>query len=185
MRQLFADVPQALDNTIEIAEKVDFLDLAREVLLPAFPLPPGFDSQDAYLRHLTMWKVPCTTLLQTHYAPAIQSVWTLSCRSSRIPAILATFFIGRFPPLLLAKWASRLAQAVLVLRQDRRSLAVLELPNVDPIKYDLLFERFSTPSGVSMPRYRHRLSFDDVGRTNRSVDYVIDKYGRRPEWRKS
>ena len=53
MNRLFFDVPHAVDTTLEIFDKVESLDLARDVLLPAFPLPPGFSSQDEYLRHLT------------------------------------------------------------------------------------------------------------------------------------
>lgn len=53
MGRLFADVPESLDNTIEIFDKIDHLKLARDVLLPAFPLPQGFQTQIDYLRHLT------------------------------------------------------------------------------------------------------------------------------------
>ncbi len=50
---LFIDVPQALDNTVEIYDKIETLQLARDVLLPNFPLPEKFKTQDDYLRHLT------------------------------------------------------------------------------------------------------------------------------------
>ena len=53
MGKLFQDVPFALDNTLEIFDKIDTLKLARDILLPAFPVPEGFTSQDDYLRHLT------------------------------------------------------------------------------------------------------------------------------------
>jgi DNA polymerase III subunit alpha len=53
MNTLFGDVKQAVENTMEIAGKVQEFDLARDVLLPAFPLPVGFDSQELFLRHLT------------------------------------------------------------------------------------------------------------------------------------
>src|SRR5690606_16989418 len=53
MNVLFADVPEALDNTIHIYDKIDTLQLKRDVLLPAFPVPAQFASQEDYLRHLT------------------------------------------------------------------------------------------------------------------------------------
>ena len=53
MSKLFSDVPEALDNTMEIFSKIDKLQLARDVLLPAYPLPQGFNTQDEYLRHIT------------------------------------------------------------------------------------------------------------------------------------
>lgn len=53
MNRLFHDVPQAVDYTQEIYDKIEPLQLVRDVLLPAFPVPAGFDTQDDYLRHLT------------------------------------------------------------------------------------------------------------------------------------
>ncbi|HMS67743.1 MAG TPA: PHP domain-containing protein, partial [Saprospiraceae bacterium] len=53
MNHIFTDVPFALENTIELASKIDTLSLARDILLPEFPLPPGFTSQNDYLRHIT------------------------------------------------------------------------------------------------------------------------------------
>ena len=53
MTRLFSDVPESIDNTMEIFDKIDTLQLARDVLLPAFPIPDGFKSQDEFLRHLT------------------------------------------------------------------------------------------------------------------------------------
>ena len=53
MSNLFKDVPASIDNTMEIYDKIEPLQLARDVLLPAFPLPKGFKTQDEFLRHLT------------------------------------------------------------------------------------------------------------------------------------
>jgi DNA polymerase-3 subunit alpha len=54
MQELFSDLPEAVDNTNEIVEKVDSIDLSSELLLPHYSMPDQFDSQSAYLRHLTM-----------------------------------------------------------------------------------------------------------------------------------
>ena len=53
MSVLFNDLPQAIDNTNDIVDKVELLDLKRSILLPNFPIPPEFLTQDQYLRHLT------------------------------------------------------------------------------------------------------------------------------------
>jgi DNA polymerase III subunit alpha len=53
MSRLFADMPEAIDYTNEIVDKVELLDLKRDILLPNFPIPPEFITQDQYLRHLT------------------------------------------------------------------------------------------------------------------------------------
>src|SRR5690625_6139341 len=53
MRTIFADLPEALDNTLEIYDKIDTLQLKRDILLPAFPIPDEHASQEEYLRHLT------------------------------------------------------------------------------------------------------------------------------------
>src|SRR5690606_17122540 len=52
MNHLFFDVPEAVDTTMEIFDKVDLLELARDIMLPNFPVPEGFGDQSAYLRHL-------------------------------------------------------------------------------------------------------------------------------------
>ncbi|NIS23857.1 hypothetical protein GWO43_07745, partial [candidate division KSB1 bacterium] len=54
MKSLFADVPEAISNTVEVADKVEMIDLDREVILPHFSLPDSFETEDDYLRHLTI-----------------------------------------------------------------------------------------------------------------------------------
>ncbi|MBP7399488.1 MAG: PHP domain-containing protein, partial [Chitinophagales bacterium] len=53
MESLFADVPESIDNTNEIVDKIEILDLHKEILLPHFQIPKGYDNQDAYLTHIT------------------------------------------------------------------------------------------------------------------------------------
>src|SRR3546814_20158950 len=53
MNQVFSDLPQAIDNTNEIVDKIEPLKLKRDILLPDFPIPPGYQDIDEYLRHLT------------------------------------------------------------------------------------------------------------------------------------
>lgn len=171
MGQLFADVPEALDNTIEIADKVDFLDLAREVLLPAFPLPPGFDSQDAYLRHLTY---EGAKRRYKYITPEIQERLDFE-----LQVIQNSGYPGYF--LIVQDFTTTARQMGVSVGPGRGSAAgsavayCIGITNVDPIKYDLLFERFLNPERVSMPDID--IDFDDHGR-QQVIDYVIDKYGR-------
>ena len=53
MLSVFDDLPQAIDNTNEVIDKIDVLDLKRDILIPHFPVPKEFENQEAYLDHLT------------------------------------------------------------------------------------------------------------------------------------
>ncbi len=53
MIKLFPDLPEAIDNTNEIVDKIDLLNLKRDILLPFFQVPKKFSSQDEYLEHIT------------------------------------------------------------------------------------------------------------------------------------
>ena len=172
MSQLFQDVPEAVDRTLEIIDKVEVIELARDVLLPNFPLPAGFATQDDYLRHLT-------------YEGAHRKYGLSFGQSHRdridfeLDVIRQSGYPGYF--LIVQDFtteARRLGVSVGPGRGSAAGSAVaycLGITNVDPIKYDLLFERFLNPERVSMPDID--IDFDDVGR-QKVIDYVVDKYGQ-------
>lgn len=171
MSQLFADVPQAIDNTNEIVDKVELLDLNRQILLPNFPVPPGFASQDAYLRHLT-------------YEGALKRYGEISEDvKTRLDFELFTIeqmgFAGYF--LIVADFIQAGRDLGVFIGPGRGSAAgsavayCIGITNIDPIKYDLLFERFLNPERKSMPDID--TDFDDEGR-QKVIDYVVEKYGR-------
>ncbi len=171
MARLFQDVPEGLDNTMEIYDKVDTLELARDVLLPAFPIPAGFESQDAYLRHLT-------------YEGAKRRYGTITAEiQERLDFELEVIRQSGYPGYFLivqdfTNTARKMDVSVGPGRGSAAGSAVaycIGITNVDPIKYDLLFERFLNPERVSMPDID--IDFDDEGR-QKVLDYVIDKYGR-------
>ncbi len=171
MTRLFADVPAALDHTMEIFSKIDTLDLARDVLLPAFPVPQGFKSQDDYLRHLT-------------YEGARRRYGTITPEiRERLDFELKVIENSGYPGYFLivqdfTNTARRMGVSVGPGRGSAAGSAVafcIGITNVDPIKYDLLFERFLNPERVSMPDID--IDFDDEGR-QKVIDYVIDKYGQ-------
>ncbi len=171
MYNLFEDVPDSIENTMEIFDKIDTLTLARDVLLPAFPIPKGFDSQDAYLRHIT-------------FEGALKRYGTIRPDvKERLDFELEVIRKSGYPGYFLivqdfTTVAKEMGVAVGPGRGSAAGSAVaycIGITNVDPIKYDLLFERFLNPERISMPDID--IDFDDVGR-QKVIDYVIDKYGQ-------
>lgn len=171
MNKIFADVPASLDNTMEIMSKIETLQLARDVLLPAFPLPEGFKTQDDYLRHLTFEGA------RRRYGtitPPIEERLNFE-----LEVIRNSGYPGYF--LIVQDFTTTARQMGVSVGPGRGSAAgsavayCVGITNVDPIKYDLLFERFLNPERVSMPDID--IDFDDEGR-QKVIDYVIEKYGR-------
>jgi len=171
MHTIFSDVPEALANTMEIADKVDVLSLTREILLPAFPLPAGFTEQGDYLRHLAFEGA------RKKYDPFTPEVEERL--NFELKVILDSGYPGYF--LIVQDFTSVARQMGVSVGPGRGSAAgslvayVLGITNIDPIKFDLLFERFLNPERVSMPDID--IDFDDEGRS-KVIDYVIDKYGK-------
>jgi len=171
MLEKFKDVPFALDNTQLIVDKITPPKLQQDVLLPHFVLPPGFKDQDAYLRHLTYEGA------KRRYGEITETI------RERLDFELATIANTGYPGYFLivqdfTTVARQLGVAVGPGRGSAAGSAVaycVGITNVDPIKYDLLFERFLNPERVSLPDID--IDFDDVGRS-KVIDYVIDKYGK-------
>jgi DNA polymerase-3 subunit alpha len=171
MNQLFADLPQALDYTNEIYDKIEPLKLKRDVLMPNFPLPQGFASQFDFLKHLT-------------FEGAKQKYGTITAEIEQrlnyeLEIMKKMGFEGYF--LIVQDFinaARKLGVAVGLGRGSAAGSAVaycIGITNIDPIKYNLLFERFLNPERVSMPDID--TDFDDEGR-QKVIDYVVEKYGR-------
>ena len=171
MGQLFSDVPFALDNTMEIYGKIDNLELARDVLLPAYPLPEGIKTQDDLLRKMTF---EGAKKRYRDITPKIKERLDFE-----LQVIENSGYPGYF--LIVQDFTNTARDMGVSVGPGRGSAAgsavayCLGITNVDPIKYDLLFERFLNPERVSMPDID--IDFDDVGR-QKVIDYVIDKYGR-------
>ncbi|MBK8851102.1 MAG: DNA polymerase III subunit alpha [Saprospiraceae bacterium] len=171
INQLFGDVPHAIENTMEIASKVESLKLSRDVLLPAFPLPKEFLSQDDYLRHLTFEGA------RKKYGTITKEI------EDRLNFELDTIGKSGYPGyfLIVQDFTTSAREMGVSVGPGRGSAAgsavaySLGITNIDPIRYDLLFERFLNPERISMPDID--IDFDDEGR-DKVIDYVIDKYGR-------
>jgi len=171
MKQMFLDVPESIDNTMEILDKVEPIKLARDVLLPAFPLPEGFTTQDEFLRHLTFEGA------KRRYGSITAEIEERL--NFELSVIKQSGYPGYF--LIVQDFTTTARQMGVAVGPGRGSAAgsavayCIGITNVDPIKYDLLFERFLNPERVSMPDID--IDFDDVGRA-KVIDYVIKKYGR-------
>ncbi|SMO61725.1 DNA polymerase III, alpha subunit [Saccharicrinis carchari] len=171
MNLMFADIPEVLQNTIEVADKVVAFELDHKPIMPDFPLPEGFDSEADYLRHLTIEGA------KKRYGDPIPPDYL-----ERINFELETIIGMGFPGYFLItqdfiNWAKSNGVLVGPGRGSAAGAAVAYctgITNVDPIKYDLLFERFLNPDRISMPDVD--IDFDDDGR-QAVLDYVTDKYG--------
>mgnify|MGYP005841823499 CR=1 FL=1 len=171
MASLFQDVPEALSNTQEIVDKVQTPSLERDVLLPIFQLPPGFANQDQYLRQLTI------TGAKQRYGTITPE---LEVRINYELGIIQNMgFPGYF--LIVQDFISAARKLGVVVGPGRGSVGgsvvayCIGITNVDPIYYNLVFERFLNPERVSMPDID--IDFDDEGR-QKVIDYVVDKYGK-------
>jgi DNA polymerase-3 subunit alpha len=171
MKQLFADVPQAIENTGLIVDKVFAPNLNRDILLPAFELPPGFETQGDYLKFLSFEGA------KRKYNEITADL------EERINFELSVIIKSGYPGyfLIVQDFTTVARQMGVSVGPGRGSAAgsvvayCLGITNIDPIKYDLLFERFLNPERISMPDID--IDFDDEGR-QKVIDYVIQKYGK-------
>ena len=172
MNTLFSDVPVAIDNTNEIVDKVEHLKLERDILLPNFPLPPEFTSEDEYLKHLTFEGAKSPKRYGEITAEIEERI------NHELGIIKTMGFAGYF--LITADMINAGRDLGVMIGPGRGSAAgsvvayALGITNIDPIKYSLLFERFLNPERISMPDID--TDFDDQGR-QKVIDYVVDKYG--------
>ena len=171
MTKVFEDLPQAIDNTNEIVDKVDLLDLKREILLPFFEVPATYKSQDEYLEHLT-WSGA-----KERYK--ILNPDTEERLRFELGVIRDMGFAGYF--LIVSDFIKAGRDMGVFIGPGRGSAAgsavayCIGITNIDPIKYNLLFERFLNPERKSMPDID--TDFDDEGR-QKVLDYVVGKYGK-------
>ena len=170
MNEVFADVPEALQNTNEILSKVEIYSIDHAPILPDFPLPDGFKDEDDYLRYLV-------------YEGAKERWPDLDDEHrERIDFELETIKNMGFPGYFLIvqdyiRMAPKLGCSVGPGRGSAAGSAVaycLGITKIDPMKYDLLFERFLNPDRISLPDID--TDFDDDGRAA-VLNYVTEKYG--------
>ena len=181
IKKAFADLPEAILNVQEIVNKVEPYSLYRDVLLPKFEIPEEFQvpedqddggkrGENKYLRHLTYVGA------ETRYPDITPEI------RERLDFELATIERTGYPGyfLIVQDFIAAAREMGVSVGPGRGSAAgsavayCLGITNIDPIAYDLLFERFLNPDRISMPDID--IDFDDEGR-GRVMDYVISKYG--------
>ncbi|WP_303310441.1 DNA polymerase III subunit alpha [Hymenobacter sp. BT730] len=175
MNRLFRDVPESVDNTNEIVDKITPPKLQRDILLPNFPLPPEHPTADAFLRYLTYkgaFEGPKRRYSER--TPEIEERLDYELRVIETMGFAGYFLITQD----FINHGRNIGVAVGPGRGSAAGSAVaycIGITNIDPIKYSLLFERFLNPERVSMPDID--IDFDDVNR-QKVIDYVVDKYGK-------
>ncbi len=171
MNQLFNNYPEALKNTVEVSDKVEMYDLNSKPIMPDFPLPDGFDSEGDYLTHLTY-----EGAYKRYGNPLPDNVKERI--DFELSVIMGMGFPGYF--LITQDFINEARKMGVLVGPGRGSAAgavvafCTGITNVDPIKHDLLFERFLNPDRISMPDVD--IDFDDDGR-QLVLDYVTNKYG--------
>ena len=177
MSALFSDIPESIDNTNMIVDRVEVLNLKKDILLPAFPLPKEFQvhedsnlNQWEYLKHLTMIGAKerygdITPDIQERLDFELFTVKTMGFAGYFL--IVSDFIkVGRERGVFIGPGRGSAAGSAVAY--------CIGITNIDPIKYNLLFERFLNPDRKSMPDID--TDFDDEGR-QKVIDYVVEKYG--------
>jgi DNA polymerase III subunit alpha len=171
MKSLFRDLPEAIETIDEVVNKIESYRLDRKVLLPRFEIPKGFKTEDDYLKHITYEGAKKRYVDLT---PEIKERIDFE-----LETIKKTGYPGYF--LIVADFTSKAREMGVSVGPGRGSAAgsavayCTGITNVDPIAYDLLFERFLNPDRVSLPDID--IDFDDEGR-DKVLQYVIGKYGK-------
>lgn len=172
MSALFSDVPQAIDNTNEIVDKIEPLKLKQDIMLPHYKLPEGFQSQDEYLKHITF--EGAKKRYGDSMTPEVEDRLNFE-----LFTVKTMGFAGYF--LIVADFINHGRNIGVFVGPGRGSAAgsavayCIGITNIDPLKYNLLFERFLNPDRKSMPDID--TDFDDAGR-QKVIDYVVEKYGK-------
>jgi DNA polymerase III subunit alpha len=172
MRSLFDELPEACDNTLWVAERADVTIEFGNPQLPRFPVPEGFGDDAEYLRHLTFtgakerWGDPLPDHIVERLAFELQVIESMG---------FSSYFLIVWDLIRHARTSNiRVGPG----RGSAAGCAVaysLRITDLDPIRYDLLFERFLNPSRISMPDID--MDFDSRYR-DEMIRYATERYGR-------
>ncbi len=170
MAELFPDTPEALSTTLEIAEKCNVEIPFDERHLPKFPVPEGY-TDVTYLRHL------CDEAIPVRYGQETPEI------RQRLDYELGIIEKMGFPSYFLIVWdyVKFARDHEIPVGPGRGSAAgsvvayLLGITGLDPLKYNLLFERFLNPERISMPDIDMDFCYEN---RSRIIDYVTRKYGK-------
>lgn len=207
MWEIFGDIPEALENSVQIAEKVEFYDIDSAPMMPVFPIPEDFATEEQYRSKYT------EAMLREEFGSSFDQLGgidkiirvkleadylrklTLEGAARRYGAVLneetaeridfelnvmkSMGFPGYF--LIVQDFINAARDMKVAVGPGRGSAAgsvvayCLRITDIDPLKYDLLFERFLNPDRISMPDID--IDFDDDGR-GQVLRWVTEKYGK-------
>jgi len=172
MEKALGDFRPALENTIRVAEACNLeLELGK-LKLPVYPIPKSFVNADAYLEHL------CREGLKERYDEPTDEIETRL--KYELGVIKKMGYAGYF--LIVKDFCDYARSRKIPVGPGRGSAAgslvsyALKITNIDPIRFELLFERFLNPERISMPDID--IDFADRGR-DEIIKYVIEKYGEK------
>lgn len=178
MCELFADIPAALDNTMEIFEKVEFYDIRHDPIVPSIDIPDGFGNErrtmeDNYLEYLSFSKANQIygELLPEDVSERLKFELQIIKQRGASGYFLFLQDVVNTAQSELGVWVG----------PGRGSAAgslvcyCLDITKIDPLKHDLLFERFLSPEGTMFPDID--IDFDDEGR-KRVLEWLQQKYGK-------
>jgi DNA polymerase-3 subunit alpha len=172
MKEVLAEYPEAIENTLRIGEMCNLdLELGKNHL-PEFPLPDGYSDLDDYLRHLA------NEGLKWRYTDITDEL--RERLDYELGVIIKMRYSGYF--LIVKDFIDHARRVKVPVGPGRGSATgslvsyCLGIVNIDPMKYGLLFERFLNPERISLPDID--IDFADRGR-DKVIDYVIKKYGER------
>ena len=173
MLELFPDVPHALDQTVELAERCSFeMNLAGDMILPQYQVPKEYKNMDDLLRAMVYDRAP------QRYSEISQDIQERIDHELKI--IQKMGYAGYF--LIVQSFTTEARRRGVYVGPGRGSAAgsvvayILGIIDIDPLAYDLLFERFLNPERISPPDID--IDFDDTGRQE-VIDYVVEAYGRK------
>jgi DNA polymerase III subunit alpha len=171
MREFFPAHPEVLENTLAVADQVD-LTFDRKYHVPEFPVPPEFKGENAYLVHLTVEGA------KARYGDPLPDP-VRERMEFELDVITKTGYAGYFLITWdFIDWARRRGIPVGPGRGSAAGSLVsyaLGITNLDPLEFDLLFERFLNPERVSMPDIDIDFCYERRGEV---IEYVRQKYGR-------
>ncbi|HJV77674.1 MAG TPA: DNA polymerase III subunit alpha [Paludibacter sp.] len=207
MGLIFADIPEALENTVEIAEKIEFFDIDSNAMMPVFPIPESFGTEENYRSIFTEemlreefgdgfdrlggYEKAVRVKLEADYLGELTLIGAKQRYGENIDSetmeridfelhVMKTMgFPGYF--LIVQDFINAARGMGVSVGPGRGSAAgsvvayCLRITDIDPLKYDLLFERFLNPDRISMPDID--IDFDDDGR-GQVLRWVTEKYGK-------
>ncbi|HEY5039710.1 MAG TPA: DNA polymerase III subunit alpha, partial [bacterium] len=173
MYELFGEIPEAVSRSMEIAERCHVAFEFGKTLMPSFPVPDKALTEETYLAKL------CQEGLKRRFGPKATDPGILGRMNDELEIIKKTGFSGYF--LIVCDFISKAREMGIPVGPGRGSSAgslvsyLIGITEVDPIRYDLLFERFINPERVSAPD----IDVDVCDRRRHEVlNYITQKYGQ-------